>query len=140
MQQSASRVSPTVLMVTLGAVAAIALGVAALSRGGDDPGTTIIDSSRAGTTVTVDRGSDVVVTLPANPSTGYSWVVSSSATLTQTGEPQFTPESNLVGAAGTMTFRFEAVRSGEGVLQLDYLRPWEEVAPLDTFSVTIRVR
>jgi inhibitor of cysteine peptidase len=87
-------------------------------------------------------GGELTISLPANPSTGYSWVVSSinPALLNQIGDPEFSAESDLIGAAGTMTFHFEATAAGQDSLQLNYLRPWEDTEPLETYTVTVNVR
>ena len=73
---------------------------------------------------------------------GYGWVVTSidPSPLDQVGEPEFSAESDLIGAGGSVTFPFEGFATGQASLQLDYLRPWEDVEPLDSFFVTINVR
>jgi inhibitor of cysteine peptidase len=46
----------------------------------------------------------------------------------------------VVGSGGVYTFIFEAVAPGQGVLKLEYARPWEEgMAPIQTYSVTVTV-
>jgi inhibitor of cysteine peptidase len=87
----------------------------------------------------------LVVSLPSNPTTGYSWEVEAldAAVLEQRGEPEYTSEAEggVVGAGGTETFRFEALSSGRLELTLIYHRPFEEgVEPVDTFTVTVEVR
>ena len=57
----------------------------------------------------------------------------------QKGEPEFSPESDLIGSGGTMTFHFAGTAAGRSDLQLDYVRPWEDAEPLDTFLVTVNV-
>jgi inhibitor of cysteine peptidase len=53
---------------------------------------------------------------------------------------EFEPKSDLVGAPGVETLRFQAVDSGETTLQLVYHRPWEAgVAPLETFAALVIV-
>lgn len=97
----------------------------------------------AGRTVELRAGDSLEVTLVGNPTTGYMWEVGSvdAAVLTQVGEPEFKADSDLIGAPGTITLRFEAVAPGETDLQLVYRRPWEEgVAPLETFEATIVVK
>nr|HID14920.1 hypothetical protein [Anaerolineae bacterium] len=57
------------------------------------------------------------------------------------GEPTFEPQSDLAGAPGTQTIRFEAVGTGQTTLRLVYHRPWEEdVEPEETFSIQVVVR
>lgn len=57
------------------------------------------------------------------------------------GEAGFEPESEVIGAQGIQTLRFEAVNVGKTALKLVYRRPWEEdVEPLETFSIKVVVR
>lgn len=90
------------------------------------------------------RGQALVVTLEGNPTTGYTWEVKKpldEGILRQVGEPEFKPESDLAGAPGVQTLRFEAVNAGQTTLSLVYHRPWEEgVEPAETFSLQVVVR
>lgn len=98
------------------------------------------------TTVSMDPGTEVFITLESNPSTGYSWQVveGDMAVIPLMTDPEYTADSNdpnIVGGGGTETFHFTAGTSGTTVLQLGYLRPWEEgVDPIQTFTVTIEVK
>lgn len=117
--------------------------VMALFSGCGTNGTQITDADN-GKQITVKPGDVVTVTLVSNPTTGYSWQVMEidNAILVQEGDPEYkqSPGSEgLVGAGSTETFRFKAVGSGETPLGLGYLRPWESVPPIETFTVKIRV-
>ena len=105
----------------------------------------VLDESDNGSQVTLEVGQILVVGLPSNPSTGYSWEVEAidAAVLSQSGDPEFVSEAegDVVGAGGTETFRFETVAAGRVQLTLIYHRPFEAgVEPIDTFSVTVEVR
>ena len=96
-----------------------------------------------GRQIELKKGQPLVITLEGNPTTGYTWaaVELDEQILRQTGEVEFNPESDLVGAPGVQTLRFEAVAAGQTDLKLVYHRPWEEgVEPLATFSVRVVVR
>jgi len=99
-----------------------------------------------GAQIELSPGQTLTITLPSNPTTGYSWQVTQIdlKTLKQQGEAEYrqSPGSkDLVGAGGTETFHFEALQAGETTLQLAYHRPWENgVPPIQTFSVTVIVR
>ena len=117
--------------------------IMALFSGCGTNGTQITDADN-GKQITVRPGDVVTVTLVSNPTTGYSWQVMEidNAILVQEGDPEYkqSPGSEgLVGAGSTETFRFKAVGSGETPLGLGYLRPWESVPPIETFTVKIRV-
>ena len=90
------------------------------------------------------KGQTLVVTLEANPTTGYSWEVAEpfdEQVLRQAGEPEFKQESDLIGAGGVQILRFEAVNAGQITLTLAYRRSWEkDVEPLDTYSIQVVVR
>ncbi len=137
-------VKPATILLTFLAVAAVAVGAIALAqidRAGIAPAG--IGPAEAGSRVALEVSGDLTISLPANPSTGYSWVVSSinPAVLAQVGEPEFTAQSDLVGAGGTMTFHFTGIATGQDSLQLDYVRPWEDgETPLDTYTITVNVR
>ena len=132
----------TVLIITA-VIALVAVSAIALAElGNANESVDAIGPAQAGSTITLDAGEQITVALPGNPSTGYSWVVTTinPVLLTQIGEPEFSTGSDLVGAGGTITFRFEATGAGQDALQLDYLRPWEDVEPIETYRVTVNVR
>lgn len=95
-----------------------------------------------GSQVELMEGQTFVVSLEANPSTGYTWeaVDYDQQVLRQVGEPSFTPVSDALGASGTQVLRFEAVGEGRTTLGIVYHRAWEEVEPEQTFSVEVVVR
>ena len=97
-----------------------------------------------GREVQLKKGQPLVVTLEANPTTGYTWEVAEpldEQVLRQAGEPEFKPESDLAGAGGVQILRFEAVNAGQTALKLAYRRSWEkDVEPLNTFSIQVVVR
>jgi inhibitor of cysteine peptidase len=110
------------------------------------PGEVQITDSDDGATVQLADGGTLIVALPSNPTTGYSWSVSerSSPQLELQGEPRFVPAGSttpVVGAGGTEVFTFEAVDTGTATLTLEYRRPFEPgAAPEDTYSVTVEIR
>ena len=99
-----------------------------------------------GKTVQLANGGTLIVALPSNPTTGFSWSVaeSSGAQLELQGEPAYVPAgstSPVVGAGGTEVFTFAAVDDGTAMLTLVYRRPFEPgVAPAQTFTVTVEIR
>jgi inhibitor of cysteine peptidase len=97
-----------------------------------------------GSQVSVKVGEQIAISLDGNPSTGYSWeaIGLDTAVFEQMGDATFISSNpGLVGAGGSMTLTFKAVKAGTAVLTLVYHRPWETgVTPLDTFSVAITVK
>lgn len=107
------------------------------------PAKTRLTANDNGRQVEVKAGDLIVISLDGNPSTGYTWEASDldTAMFAQVGETEFKSDSpGLVGAGGTLTLTFEALRAGSATLTLIYHRPWEtDVEPLDTFSITVVV-
>lgn len=102
-----------------------------------------LEAKDNGRQIELQKGQTLAISLEGNPSTGYTWamVESEESILRQVGEIEFKAESDLVGAPGTQTLRFEAVESGQMELKLVYHRPWEkDVEPLETFTVQVTVR
>jgi len=92
--------------------------------------------------VTLRLGDRLLVALEGNPTTGYQWantLVYEFATLREIGEPEFRPDSDLVGAGGLFLFRYEAVRVGPQAFRFAYQRPWESVQPLRLLEFSVDV-
>lgn len=95
-----------------------------------------------GSEIELKKGQTLVITLEANPTTGYTWEIAElgEQVLRQVGEIEFEPESELIGAGGGQIIRFETVNAGRATLKLVYHRPWEtDVEPLKTFSIQVVV-
>jgi inhibitor of cysteine peptidase len=107
------------------------------------PATVQVREQDSGGTIELHRGDRLVVVLEGNPTTGYTWeqVAGDAAIIESAGEPTFTPDSQALGAGGTVTVPFTAVGAGQTTLQLAYHRTFEPgVSPLKTFEVTAVVR
>jgi inhibitor of cysteine peptidase len=107
-------------------------------------GDVLIGSESAGSTVELKTGQVLVISLPSNPTTGYSWHVAQidESILKQVGEVEFVQaagDEQLVGAGGVEKLSFETVASGTTTLTLTYDRVWEDIPPEQTFTVTILV-
>ncbi len=133
--------------VVRGSTVAVLLSALFLAVGCGSAQEVQIGADDDGRQIALDQGQVLVVTLGSNPSTGYSWQVAEiqEAILKQLGEAEFQASdpggTPVVGAGGTETFRFEALKAGQTTLKLVYHRPWEkDVEPLDTFSVQVVVR
>ena len=117
--------------------------VLALFSGCGTNGISLTDADN-GKQIALQPGDILTVTLESNPTTGYSWQVMelNQGILVQDGDPEYkqSPGSEgMVGAGGTETFRFKAVGSGETSLGLGYMRPWESVPPIETFTLQVSV-
>ena len=96
-----------------------------------------------GSQIKLNKGQMLVITLEANPTTGYTWEVAELIAngLRQVGEIEYNPESIKLGSGGVQTLRLDAVYVGQTSLKLVYYRPWEkDVEPLKTFSLQVVIQ
>ena len=126
-------------LVLISLVAASTL--AAMAMANDEPtGAEGFTAADNGAQAEVQVSESFTVVLPGNPTTGYSWAVDGiDAAVLEAAEPVFVSDSDLIGSGGTFTFTFTAVAAGETAVRLVYARPWEEVEPLETFTMTVTV-
>jgi inhibitor of cysteine peptidase len=96
-----------------------------------------------GITLKVNPGQDsFVVSLAANPSTGYQWTVLSfdKSLLTLTGSGYQKPNKTLIGAGGTMVFNFALKSKGsyptKTIIKFQYGRSWDPDS-VKTQNVTV---
>ena len=113
------------------------------AAGTSEQSTKRISEADNGRAIELRVGDKLEVTLPGNPTTGFQWEVSDvdSLILTPIGDPEFEPSSNAVGSGGSITFRFEAIGTGQTNLKLIHHRPFVgDVPPTQTYEVTVIVR
>jgi inhibitor of cysteine peptidase len=93
--------------------------------------TRMISGADNGGEVHLKTGATLELRLKSNPSTGYMWQVEPGSTpLLKLVRQSQTKAAELgVGRPIVQIFLFKAVRSGDGVLQLHYVRSWEKSAP-----------
>ncbi|MGB9834147.1 MAG: protease inhibitor I42 family protein [bacterium] len=84
---------------------------------------------------------ELEISLPGNPSAGYSWEIQScdGAILKIEGEPTFKAESELLGAPGVFNFKFVPVSPGQTPLKLIYVKAGESGPPEKEFSLFVGV-
>jgi len=134
---------PTPALLRLLPLAALALLAACAQQA---PSTlTLEEQPRYCDPLQLHTGQDFNLRLPSNPTTGFRWVMrENGAPVIQLLGPEVysTPEeAGVVGSAGVSTWRFRAVTSGEGHLNLDYRRPWENgVAAAKNFTCRVVVK
>lgn len=78
-----------------------------------------------------------VVTLPANPTTGYQWQIKSyDKNLVTLKDSQYVKSSTAIGGGGTMIYQFSLINGKNWPkstsLTFTYLRPWEKNQGTDT--------
>ena len=98
--------------------------------------------------VILKRGDTLIVHLPSNPSTGYSWSftitkpdILTSGKACDTQYPLQGRERRLAGAGGYQDWIFQAMRSGKTKILFVYTRPWEKgVVPARTIAWPVSVK
>ena len=105
---------------------------------------TNLNAADKGSQVEVKVGDQIVISLDANPSTGYTWVAKDLDTtmFEQVGDPVFTSSNpNLVGSGRTLILTYKTLKAGTVNLTLVYQRPWETgIDPIDTYEITVKVK
>ena len=84
----------------------------------------------------------LIVTLAANPITGYSWTENatiSAPIVNQSSHAFVEPATDAVGAPGKSVRVFGSEQTGTGTITLSYARPWESVPPAWTLTVNVTV-
>lgn len=84
----------------------------------------------------------MVITLPENPTTGYTWIWGQMGTgHIEIADDRFIPpESSLAGAPGERELTFIGTAPGHVTLTLSCIRPWEESSTASgsvIYSVTV---
>lgn len=92
-------------------------------------------------------GQECVVRLPANPSTGYEWVLGpvDPPVVQLVGAGEYVAAAAVpqrVGQGGQMVFRLRAVAAGDVTLRWDYRRTWEppQTPPVEVHTLGLQVR
>ena len=95
--------------------------------------------------IEMSRGAEFDISLKANHSTGYEWVLADSAALGPlrlVGHGYSVPrrDRGRNGAGGTERWTFATPRPGHAVVTLVYKRPWETKPAADSARFRVRVR
>jgi inhibitor of cysteine peptidase len=88
-------------------------------------------------------GDELELTLPGNPTTGYTWqrVAGDEKILVQQGDYKYTPDTKLIGSGGKFVFTFKAIATGRTTLRFHYRREFEKnVPPLKTMEISVVVK
>jgi inhibitor of cysteine peptidase len=121
-------------------IVAMAVGIGACGSGAAIE----LSAADAGTTVEAKVGDPIVISLEANPTTGYSWQLQPGlddavVTFVKEEYQQEPAPSGLVGAGGTDRLEFKAVGPGTTRISLAYLQAGSGAGD-DTFEVEVTVQ
>lgn len=83
--------------------------------------------------ITVSSGTEVIVSLPENPTTGYSWKFflrpEQQNIISDISEIYVSPQKQMPGAGGVKEYKFTAASPGEITITGYNFRPWEKLDP-----------
>ncbi|MBR4503964.1 MAG: protease inhibitor I42 family protein [Candidatus Methanomethylophilaceae archaeon] len=121
--------------IPIAIVAAVAVAFLCMSGGQSHTSSDAGDGIAA-----ISAGDTYYLELESNPTTGYSWSLRSDGGAT-VGEPsykQHPSEQPVCGLGGTETFPITSDIPGEYELAFDYVRPFGDRIPADSFVLKIR--
>jgi inhibitor of cysteine peptidase len=99
----------------------------------------VVTEEQNGATVNVKTGAIITVKLQENPTTGFSWNLTTTPGLqiiNDTYKPTYTT-GKMVGSGGTHIWDISAVANGEQNIKGVYMRSWEPMSGNETaFSMT----
>jgi predicted secreted protein len=82
--------------------------------------------------ISLNRGQTTTVSIPSNPTTGYSWQLCSKNTrntIVGIKELPYTPDkTGLVGSGATQSWEITGNKRGQARIKFEYRRPWEKGA------------
>ena len=106
-------------------------------------GTLILSRADHNRTAEIRVGERLMVRLPENPSTGYTWAIEENdrRLLALDSTDYAAPTEGFVGARGQRTFTFTARQPGEVALKFKYWRFWEgDASTTDHYAITVLIR
>ncbi|HEU4741717.1 MAG TPA: protease inhibitor I42 family protein [Meiothermus sp.] len=106
-----------------------------------DPKTLRLSEKDAGQIVYLGIGDTLVIALESNLSTGFRWVLPAfidGFLLEAQGEDYLAAKPGVIGGGGRQIFRYRAVRTGQTLLQFEYLSPARQVQRTAIYTVVVR--
>jgi inhibitor of cysteine peptidase len=86
------------------------------------------------------------INLKANSTTGYDWVLDASSDTScimlvkKEYKSNGSSEIPTLGVGGEEIWQFRALKKGESYLLFNYLRSWENKAPIDSIKYLIKIK
>lgn len=105
--------------------------------------TRVFTDADKGATVQLNVGDELELQLKSNPSTGFAWYLHTQSTplVKLTGQSQTQSTEPGVGRPVVQIFKFRAVKAGDGVVLLHYVRSWEKPsADEQQFDLHVSIR
>lgn len=87
-------------------------------------------------------GGEMILTVPSNPTTGYSWVITKRANNFASDYNNYYSDDNsegLVGVGGNTEFHIVALKEGEDTMTFQYKQDWEGGSVDSTYDLTLNI-
>ena len=100
-----------------------------------------VEYTSTGQKIEVPVGVTFIITVDANPTTGYTWEVGFDQSLLKMVKRYTASQPSMVGSGGSESFEFEGLKKGDTEVYLNYKRPFEQNDPnmvTKKFSVVIK--
>ena len=105
------------------------------------PDTTRSEKNTDATNPSIIENKEAVITLEGNPSTGFTWLteIADPSIIEIDVQTEYLGDARIVGAPSMFYFTVRPLKTGSTTLKLEYRRPWETVAPVEThfYKVTV---
>ena len=99
-----------------------------------------VDETSNGKEIELPVGEIIEVRLPENRTTGFQWVVESSAKGVLSLISEEMEPGSKIGEPGVHRWHFRTERAGSDRIELSYRRPWErKEKPQRSFALDVRV-
>lgn len=101
-----------------------------------------LSENDSGKTVEIHVGDELEVALPGNPTTGYTWEVSTlDSNVLKLDKTAFVADGKAIGAGGIEVIKIHAIAAGECKVKLIFHRSFEpSLPPSKTFEVIVIIK
>jgi inhibitor of cysteine peptidase len=100
----------------------------------------VVDQNYAGQTVDLPVGQVMELRLAENPTTGYRWAfVTNGAPACVVVSDQFESPNGPLGRGGAHSWRIQGALAGECHITMRYDRSFQPDAPVESFTLHVRV-
>lgn len=113
------------------------LGIGFWLTGREERHTFMVGPDDNGRLLDVDVGDTVIIRLPENPSTGYTWQYVLDENIAEVRRDDFEPLDNVPGKGGTRLLELKIIDRGVEEVIMNYVRPLEN-KPAEQFSLILK--
>lgn len=101
----------------------------------------VYSANDSGRTVPLGLGENLSISLPENPTTGYSWnaTVTDGLLIAETAYAPDPQSTGMVGVGGTRNWTVRGVRAGTQQFDAVYVRPFDPELAAGEFNLTVQV-